>query len=305
LEPLDPALEPAGRTSKPFPFPLWERSRFGARTDDMGGVFGGVRFGMWFNPFQTVSIRPDVAQWKSSGPLSAGSYTVTYRAVATTRGAFSLPSARAFSADEEEVMGLSRAGSFVVAEEGKGPLPHPADESAVAAFLRAAGRSPQALVEAPKPCKDDCPNGGVCRPDVGKCGCYIFGILKDGDCDPSGNGGVRGLPKEVSLAGEDSLSGRLAHRDDSQSAVSPWAEVTVVAVLALLLVSGITVFAKHYAGSWPSDFDNFEGTPYTASLEHTGSEIEMAQLVRGRVPSPMSGQRRLRVAGGGSKEEKR
>mmetsp|Transcript_74110 Transcript_74110/g.154582 ORF Transcript_74110/g.154582 Transcript_74110/m.154582 type:complete len:2199 (+) Transcript_74110:100-6696(+) len=157
----------------------------------------------WSTPFVLVSIKPEVARWMSRGGLRAGSHTVTCRAVATTRGAFSLPSAHAYSADEEELMGLSRAGSFVIVEEGKKTLPDPNDESAVAAFLKEAGRQVQEIPAAPKPCEGGCPNGGVCRPDIGQCGCFVSGVLQDGDCDPpAGILGLRGLPQDSTLINE-------------------------------------------------------------------------------------------------------
>mmetsp|Transcript_41158 Transcript_41158/g.132449 ORF Transcript_41158/g.132449 Transcript_41158/m.132449 type:complete len:2416 (-) Transcript_41158:30-7277(-) len=204
-----------------------------------------MRFMWWCWPsFYQLSVRPDRVRWSSQSTLYAGTHTVSYQATAATRGVFVLPPAHAYVVEQPELLGLSRAGTVVVAEEktkgGVEPatLPDPKNMASVVAFLARVGVEPPAVVVVPKACPGGCPNGGVCQLDTGKCGCYQGAVFKQGDC-PSGEGGL--LTTGLVGSGSDVLIPETFH---SSSDSLTYSQVAMAVVLGLAIVSGLTMYAK-------------------------------------------------------------
>lgn len=77
---------------------------------------------------------------------------VTFRAVAATPGSFALPPAKAYAAQEPELMGLSAAGGIEVCVPPCSALP-------------------AAPPPAPKQCPNDCSGNGACDTSSGTCLC--------------------------------------------------------------------------------------------------------------------------------------
>jgi hypothetical protein len=127
----------------------------------------------------------DRVRWTSWGTLPAGTHTISYQAVAATRGVFSFPPAHALLDDQPELMGLSQAGTIVVADDKDRKLPDATDSEAVAAFLKELHVELATTVH-PKGCPDGCPNGGVCQVSTGTCVCYEDFAFVDGDCPVNG-----------------------------------------------------------------------------------------------------------------------
>jgi len=163
------------------------------------GSDGSCKFGWswWCVPsFPNRETYADRVTWTSWQTLRAGTHTLSYQATAATRGIFVLPPAHAYVENQPELMGLSQAGTIVVAGGGmvgtnKGGLgalavPDGTDSTAVMSFLRKINVHPQTISAVAKSCPGGCPNGGVCQLDTGTCGCYQGMSFKDGDCPKSG-----------------------------------------------------------------------------------------------------------------------
>ena len=82
--------------------------------------------------------------------LAAGTHTLSYEAIAATRGAFVLPPTKAEATLQPEVMGLSATSNFVVHEGPAVAVPPPA---------------------AALPCPADCSGRGRCNGATGQCVC--------------------------------------------------------------------------------------------------------------------------------------
>ncbi|PNH12233.1 hypothetical protein TSOC_000852 [Tetrabaena socialis] len=95
--------------------------------------------------------RPSVVTF-SYMRLTAGTSSVTIRAVAASVGTFVLPPIRASADDQPELMGLTAGGKFTVCAGCAGPT---------------YGSPPPP----PKPCPRDCNGNGVCNLKTGKCQC--------------------------------------------------------------------------------------------------------------------------------------
>ena len=86
----------------------------------------------------------------------AGTHTLSFEAIAATRGHFSLPPAKASAALQPEVMGLSAGGALIVADAGSLPQPLSANSSILAPERR---------------CPNDCSGRGTCDGATGTCAC--------------------------------------------------------------------------------------------------------------------------------------
>ena len=132
LEPLDPNIFD-GLSQCPVPF------------------FGSLSFYYPFPcPFQQT--RPEVVSFEFDS-VRAGTHSAVFRAVAVTRGHFTLPPTRVFVRDQPEVMGLSSAGSFEVCDDDCDPV---FDKESIEA----------------KSCPDDCNDNGSCNLKEGACVCF-------------------------------------------------------------------------------------------------------------------------------------
>lgn len=87
-----------------------------------------------------------------SSELLAGTHTLRYRAMATTRGAFVLPPTRASTTMQPEVMGMSSGGRFHV--------------------LDISERATTVELQAPRPCAEGCSGRGACDAGSGSCQCF-------------------------------------------------------------------------------------------------------------------------------------
>eukprot|EP00930_Biecheleria_cincta_P042733 TRINITY_DN29405_c0_g1_i1.p1 TRINITY_DN29405_c0_g1~~TRINITY_DN29405_c0_g1_i1.p1 ORF type:complete len:2528 (-),score=343.66 TRINITY_DN29405_c0_g1_i1:202-7785(-) len=130
----------------------------------------------------------DRVVWKSWETLPAGTHTVSYQAVAATRGVFTLPPTQAYVDDQPEVMGLSQAGTVVIAGMKSGvkavgaddemeagllasSVPQPEMKEDVVRFLRRLRVKPNSIA-APKGCDGGCSAGQACQLSTGLCLCY-------------------------------------------------------------------------------------------------------------------------------------
>jgi hypothetical protein len=90
----------------------------------VGGWDGGFGGGCWW--YRCTSFQretwPDRVRF-SAAWARAGTHTVSFEAVAVTRGSFRLPPVKASCALEPEVMGLSSAGVFNVTAQDTAPVP--------------------------------------------------------------------------------------------------------------------------------------------------------------------------------------
>ena len=132
LEPVDPNIF-EGPSQCPVPF------------------FSFLKFYYRF-PCPLQQTRPDVVSFEFDS-VRAGTHSVVLRAVAVTRGHFTLPPTRVFVRDQPEVMGLSSAGSFEVCDDDCDPV---FEEESIEA----------------KSCPDDCHGNGSCNVKEGKCVCF-------------------------------------------------------------------------------------------------------------------------------------
>eukprot|EP00931_Biecheleriopsis_adriatica_P007030 TRINITY_DN108356_c0_g1_i1.p1 TRINITY_DN108356_c0_g1~~TRINITY_DN108356_c0_g1_i1.p1 ORF type:complete len:2406 (-),score=479.44 TRINITY_DN108356_c0_g1_i1:8-6664(-) len=175
LEPLDDALPgaalAAGETPGSTLLPLGDRS---VTSDSFSLHLAALP-----PPLQSREVRHDSVRWRA-GYLWAGTHSFTYAAVANVPGAYALPAAKAFSAENPEVMGLSGSAAFIVRETGD-------SASAVSApqllefrdnILQVgprgyvgAERAAADLVSRPKPCPEACPRAGSCNLATGVCDC--------------------------------------------------------------------------------------------------------------------------------------
>lgn len=111
------------------------------------------------------------------GSMQAGTHTVSYQAIAATRGVFTLPPAYALVEDQPELMGLSQGGTVIVGD-GKANLlskgvavpDAKAAPVVVAAFLMAVGAKRNVMVS-PIGCPAGCPDASFCQLSTGKCLC--------------------------------------------------------------------------------------------------------------------------------------
>lgn len=84
--------------------------------------------------------------------VAAGTHTLEYEAIATTRGHFVLPPAKASLVMEPEVMGLSAGGAFQVVDKAELAQAKP--------------------VETRLKCPAECSGQGICEHSTGHCVCY-------------------------------------------------------------------------------------------------------------------------------------
>jgi len=144
--------------------------------DRAGSSTSGCRDGAlwWWWCFPSFPYRETFADrvaWSSQATLPAGTHTVSYQAMAATRGIFAVPPAHCFVDEQPELMGMSRAGTIVVAEDN-GKLPDPAKEAAVAAYLAEQGVAVANTTQHPMPCHGERPQGAVCDVEAGKWVCF-------------------------------------------------------------------------------------------------------------------------------------
>ena len=155
LEPVDPKVAGDGA---------------GSAVSACGGHH--ARFWWWCWPsFPHRETFSDRVAWASGRTLNAGTHTVSYQAVAATRGVFALPPAHCFVESQPELMGLSRAGAIVVVGPALGgaaaAVPEPADRAAVDAFLAKVGVE-RPRTAPPVPCSGERPEGAACDTERGK-----------------------------------------------------------------------------------------------------------------------------------------
>lgn len=157
LEPLDPNVaamaKAAGNDDDLVCSPAW---RWG--------------WGWCRQPFPFRETRPERVRW-SSGWLRAGSYELSYLAVAATSGVFALPPAQAHVPSQPEVMGLSAGGAFAVSSGAAVKL---LTLDKVKTHFAGEGVAPAALAQLapktwqPKACDTDCGQGS-CDLSRGEC----------------------------------------------------------------------------------------------------------------------------------------
>jgi len=189
------------------------------------GSDGSCKFGWswWCVPsFSNRETYADRVAWSSWETLPAGTHTVSYQATAVTRGIFVLPPAHAYVENQPELMGVSRAGTIVVAGGGmsvtdmaKGGLgaleiPDSRNSSAVVSFLRKINVDPPTASAVAKGCDGGCPNGGVCQLDSGRCACYQGVSFVDGDC-PKDSGAIESFEKLFTQGAEASEETSVLH----------------------------------------------------------------------------------------------
>lgn len=95
--------------------------------------------------------RPNVVTFSYLG-LSAGTSSVTLRAVAATPGNFVFPPVRASADRQPELMGMTAAETFTVCADCQGPT---------VADVRSR----------PRACRNDCSGNGLCNLNLGRCSC--------------------------------------------------------------------------------------------------------------------------------------
>ena len=98
----------------------------------------------------------------------AGTHTLSYEAIATTRGVFTLPPSKAYAALQPEVMGLSEGGGLTVSAAGEDLEPLPRNDDAHA-HAHASRRS----------CPYDCSGRGACDDATGTCLCIAEAAGED------------------------------------------------------------------------------------------------------------------------------
>jgi len=198
--------------------------------------------------FGAQETRPDRVQFVATH-LGAGVHTVTYKAVAATKGAFVLPPAKAFSTEQPELMGLSAGGGLIV-QEGVVDLAtyEVALESVVLNLQEEHGNLAVATTELlPKTamedrfgpvvssrrvlqdCEGGCPNGGICNVEKGMCECYRDFRLVDGDCEGLKAG--TGIPVEEPINDED---------DDNEDATGGSVIIIALVIVGALVCLGVT-----------------------------------------------------------------
>ncbi|KXZ55787.1 hypothetical protein GPECTOR_2g1337 [Gonium pectorale] len=138
LEPLDPNIA-AGV----------EKSCGASWVDDSSWSYF---YRWWYYPMcPSQETRPSRVTFSYAG-LSAGTSTVTIRAVAATAGTFVLPPVRAFAELQPELMGSTAAGSVTICADCTAPT-----------YGTAA--------PPPNACPADCNGNGVCNLKTGRCRC--------------------------------------------------------------------------------------------------------------------------------------
>jgi hypothetical protein len=155
-------------------------------------------FGAWWWCFPSFPYRQTYADrvvWTTFDRLRAGTHTVSYQAIAATRGDFTLPAAYAVVDDQPELMGMSQGGMISI----EAPTPKLVTFSDIpfgsaaqveytqevvvfeASYLEKNSVA-RNLVVVPKACPA-CPSAGVCDVSVGKCMCQALGSSVPVDCD--------------------------------------------------------------------------------------------------------------------------
>jgi hypothetical protein len=157
----------------------------------------------------------DRVVWTSMSTLQAGTHTVSYQAIAATRGNFTFPPAYALVEDQPELMGLSQGGTVVVADStlnvmasGRA-IPEASDEVGVTTYLSVLNVKRNAVVT-PVACPKACPAAGFCQLSTGKCMCQSSSSGLVEECPASswetpvtttqgvrGSGGTTATPSEV------------------------------------------------------------------------------------------------------------
>jgi len=199
--------------------------------------------------------------------LTAGTHTVTYQAVAATRGVFSLPPAHAFVDDQAELMGLSQAGTIVVVDEKSQEAPDAADPDGLLKLLGALGVEPRRQVQ-PKNCPGGCPNGGVCQVSTGTCVCYKDFVFVEGDCSVNETFGEKVALLDVTGVGGDDVSWMLP------------GGVSVAMATVFLLIAAVLTIRVHKTRGCPTQDSSGECCPYGAlASQDVVQEQELSRVV--------------------------
>jgi hypothetical protein len=190
LEAIDPLLENDNGSS----------DGYGIGTVSPGPYY--ERFYFYSSTFGAQETRPDRVQFLARY-LGAGVHTVSYKAIAGTKGAFVLPPAKAFSTEQPELMGLSAGGGFFVQHEEVNHATVDVDLKNAVEALQDEHENPIILSDGillPKDemeerfgpvtterrmlqdCEGGCPHGGICNLERGVCECYQNYRLVEGDC---------------------------------------------------------------------------------------------------------------------------
>ncbi|CAK0804689.1 unnamed protein product, partial [Prorocentrum cordatum] len=252
LEPVDPNV--AG-----------DDSGAGAGDECSGG---GYRWSWWCVPaFYHRETLADRVTWTSWSTLAAGTHTVSYQAVAATRGVFSLPPAHALVDDQPEIMGLSQASTIVVVDEKSLESPDAADPDGQLKVLGALGVEPRSQVP-PKNCPGGCPNGGVCQVATGTCVCYKDFKFVEGDC---------GLNE--TFGGKVALLDLTGVGDDDASWALPGGVLVATATIFLLIAAVLTIRVHKTRGS-PFQDPSGSCCPYGAlASQDVVQEQELSRFV--------------------------
>jgi hypothetical protein len=250
LEPVDPNV--AG-----------DDSGAGAGDECSGG---GYRWSWWCVPaFYHRETYADRVTWTSWSTLTAGTHTVTYQAVAATRGVFSLPPAQAFVDDQPELMGLSQAGTIVVMDNSQ-EMPDTADPDGLLKLLGALGVEPSRQVQ-PKNCPGGCPNGGVCQVSTGTCVCYKDFAFVDGDCLLNETFGEKVALLVTGVGGED------------MSWMQPGGVLVAIATALLFIAAALTI-RVHKTRGCPTQDSSGSCCPYGAlASQDIVQEQELSRVV--------------------------
>ena len=228
LEPLDPATDTLAAESQN----TCDTSVYRGRNSY--AYYGWMRW-CW-QPFGSRQTTPRKIVWDSRW-IRAGSYEVSYLAVAATQGLFVLPAGEAFSVAMPEVMGTS-AVSIVAVEEVdaglktlKDILARDTASMSLDASVAALGADGQRMLTV-KPCAGGCPNGGTCNLRTGVCQCFMGIIPTAGDCRTM-NGEKNPHTEPMKMP------------DDSAWAIAVVCALVLIAVIAVVATKRIRGRAHH------------------------------------------------------------
>jgi hypothetical protein len=228
LEPLDPATDTLAAESQN----TCDTSVYRGRNSY--AYYGWMRW-CW-QPFGSRQTTPRKIVWDSRW-IRAGSYEVSYLAVAATQGLFVLPAGEAFSVAMPEVMGTS-AVSIVAVEEVdaglktlKDILARDTASMSLDASVAALGADGQRMLTV-KPCAGGCPNGGTCNLRTGVCQCFMGIIPTAGDCRTM-NGEKNPHTEPMKMP------------DDSAWAIAVVCALVLIAVIAVVATKRIRGRARH------------------------------------------------------------